>query len=136
MDDLGAYRTVTRNLEITEGLAEPAFTAEMTASAFRVLRVLPLLGRTLSEADERPGAPLVVVIGYDLWQSRFGGDSSVIGRMVRITGAPATVVGVMPKRFAFPRTQELWAPLRIYVSDYDGYAPRRLTSRRRSGSRL
>jgi predicted permease len=119
VDDLGAYRTVTRNLEITEGLAEPAFTAEMTASAFRVLRVLPLLGRTLVEADERPGAPLVAVIGYDLWQSRFGGDSSVIGRMVRITGAPATVVGVMPKRFAFPRTQELWSPLRIDVSGHD-----------------
>jgi putative ABC transport system permease protein len=117
--DLGAYRTVTRNLEATEGLAEPVFTAEMTASAFRVLRVPPLLGRTLVEADERPDAPLVAVLGYDLWQSRFGGDSAVIGRMVRITGAPATVVGIMPKRFAFPRTQELWAPLRIDVSAYD-----------------
>jgi putative ABC transport system permease protein len=119
VDDLGAYRTVTRNLMITEGLAEPVFTAEMTAAAFRVLRVPPLLGRTLVEADERADAPAVAVIGYDLWQSRFQGDSGVIGRTVRITGAPATIVGVMPDGFAFPRTQELWAPLRIDVSGYE-----------------
>ena len=119
VDDLFAYRTVTRNLVITEGLAEPVFTAEMTAAAFRVLRVPPLLGRTLVEADERADAPVVAVIGYDLWQNRFQGDSGVIGRTVRITGAQATIVGVMPDGFAFPRTQELWAPLRIDVSGYE-----------------
>ncbi|MGH7679840.1 MAG: ABC transporter permease [Gemmatimonadaceae bacterium] len=119
VDGLAAYRTVTRNLMITEGLAEPAFTAEMTAAAFRVLRVPPLLGRTLLETDERAAAPVVVVIGYDLWQSRFQGDSSVIGRTVRITGVPATIVGVMPDGFAFPRTQEVWAPLRIDVTGYE-----------------
>ena len=119
VDDLGAYRTVTRNLMITEGLAEPVFTAEMTAAGFRVLRVPPLLGRALVDADERADAPLVAVIGYDLWQSRFQGDSGVIGRTVRITGTQATIVGVMPDGFAFPRTQELWAPLRIDVTGYD-----------------
>lgn len=116
VEDLGAYRTVTRNLMITEGLAEPVFTAEMTAAGFRALRVPPLLGRTLVDADERADAPLVAVIGHDLWQSRFQGDSGVIGITVRITGTQATIVGVMPDGFAFPRTQELWAPLRIDVS--------------------
>jgi predicted permease len=119
VDDLGAYRTVTRNLMITEGLAEPVFTAEVTAAAFRVLRVPPMLGRALVDADERADAPVVVVIGYDLWQNRFQGDSGVIGRTVRITGVPATIVGVMPDGFAFPRTQELWAPLRIDVTGYE-----------------
>jgi predicted permease len=116
VDDLAAYSTVTRNLMITEGLAEPVFTAEVTASAFRVLRVPPVLGRTLVASDEQAGAPLVAVIGYDLWQSRFNGDSGVVGRTVRLTSAPATIVGVMPDGFAFPRTQELWVPLRIDVS--------------------
>jgi putative ABC transport system permease protein len=119
VDDLFAYRTVTRNLVITEGLAEPVFTAEVTAAAFRVLRVPPLLGRTLVEADERAGAPVVAVIGYGLWKNRFQGDSAVIGRTVRITGAQATIVGVMPEGFSFPRVQELWAPLRIDVSGYE-----------------
>jgi putative ABC transport system permease protein len=119
VQDLGAYRTVTRNLMITEGLAEPVFTAEVSAAAFRVLRVPPVLGRTLVESDEQADAPPVAVIGYDLWQSRFNGDSGVVGRTVRLTGAPSTIVGVMPHGFAFPRTQELWVPLRIDVSGYD-----------------
>ncbi len=113
VDNLAAYRTVTRNLMIAEGLAEPVFAAEVTGEAFRALRVPPLLGRVLVESDERVGAPVVAVIGHDLWQSRFQGDSSVIGRTVRITGVPATIVGVMPDGFAFPGTQELWAPLKI-----------------------
>ncbi len=119
VQDLSAYRTVTRNLIVTEGLAEPVFTAEMSAAAFRVLRVPPMLGRTLVESDEEAGAPLVAVIGHDLWQSRFRSDSGVIGRTVRLTGAPATIVGVMPDGFAFPRTQEMWVPLRIDVADTD-----------------
>jgi putative ABC transport system permease protein len=119
VQDLGAYRTVTRNLMITEGLAEPVFTAEVTAAAFRALRVPPMLGRPLLESDEQAGAPPVAVIGHDLWQSRFNGDYSVLGRTVRQTSAPATIVGVMPDGFAFPRTQEMWVPLRIDVSGYD-----------------
>ncbi len=119
VQDLGAYRTVTRNLMITQGLAEPVFTAEVSAAAFRVLRVPPVLGRTLVESDEQAGAPPVAVIGYDLWQNRFNGDSTVVGRTVRLTSAPATIIGVMPDGFAFPRTQEVWVPLRIDVSGYD-----------------
>lgn len=119
VQDLGAYRTVTRNLMITEELAEPVYTAEVTAAAFRVLRVAPVLGRTLVASDEQSGAPLVAVIGHDLWQGRFNGDSGVVGRTVHLTGAPAIIVGVMPDGFAFPRTQELWVPLRIDVSGHD-----------------
>jgi len=121
VDDLAAYRTVARNLMIAEGLAEPVFTAEVTASAFRALRVPPVLGRALVDMDERADAPPVAVIGYRLWQARFQGDSSVVGRTVRIAGVPATIVGVMPDGFAFPRSQELWVPLRIDVA---GHAPR------------
>jgi putative ABC transport system permease protein len=121
VQQLAAHRTVTRNLMITEGLAEPVSTAEMSAAAFRGLRVPPLLGRTLVESDEAPGAPPVAVIGHDLWQSRFEGDSAVIGRTVRLTGAPVTIVGVMPDGFAFPSAQELWVPLRV---DAAGSGPR------------
>jgi predicted permease len=119
VQDLAAYRTVTRNLMITEGQAEPVLSAEVSAAAFRALRVPPVLGRTLVESDEQAGAPLVAVIGHDLWKSRFNRDSGVVGRTVRLTGAHATIVGVMPDGFAFPRTQELWVPLRIDVSGYD-----------------
>lgn len=120
VQDLSAYRTVARNLMITEGLAEPVYAAEISAAAFRALRVPPVVGRTLIEADEQADAPLVAVIGYNLWQRRFNGDAEIVGRTVRLAGAPATVVGVMPAGFAFPRAQEFWVPLRI---DAAGYAP-------------
>jgi putative ABC transport system permease protein len=119
VEDLGAFRTLARNLMITEGQAEPVFAAEISAAAFRVVRVPPLLGRPLVDSDERAEAPLVAVIGYDLWQSRFQGDSGVIGRTVRITSVPATIVGVMPKGFTFPRTHEMWTPLKLDLAGFE-----------------
>lgn len=113
VEDLSAYRALSRNLEVIAGTAEPIATAEMTGAAFRVLRVNALLGRTLSESDARPGAPSVAVIGHDLWQSRFQGDPAVIGRVVEITGVPSTIVGVMPDGFGFPSAEELWVPLKF-----------------------
>ena len=121
VDDLGAYRTVSRNLMITDGLAEPVLTAEVSAAVFRVVRVPPLLGRTLVDADERPGAPRVAVIGHDLWQGRFRRDPGIIGRAIRIDGVPATIIGVMPDGFAFPGTHEVWTSLKI---DATGHEPR------------
>jgi putative ABC transport system permease protein len=64
--------------------------------------VPPLLGRPLVEADAAPGAENVVVIGYELWHSRFNADTSVIGRIVQISRVPAIVVGVMPESFCSP----------------------------------
>lgn len=121
IDDLGAFRTSPRNL-IADGKAgEPVPAAEMSASAFRLAGVPPLLGRVLVEDDERPGAPAVVVIGHDIWESHFGRDPDVIGRTVRLGSEPTTVVGVMPERFAFPVSHSLWVPFRLNGLDY---APR------------
>ncbi|MBR9991036.1 MAG: ABC transporter permease, partial [Gemmatimonadetes bacterium] len=86
--------------------------AEMTASAFRVARVQPLIGRYLLPEDEHEAAPRVVVIGYQLWQSRFEGDPAVVGRTVLVGGVAHDVVGVMPPGFAMPRQEELWTALR------------------------
>ena len=111
--DLGAFRTVRRNLVSEAGQGEPIAVAEMTASGFRVARTPPLLGRTLLDADERRGAPPVIVIGHDAWTSRFGGDAAVIGRVVRLGRDAHTVVGVMPPGFGFPISHSWWVPLRV-----------------------
>ena len=113
IDDLGATRRVRRNLITDDGVGEPVEIAEISASAFRVTRVPPLLGRTLVDADEAPGAPPVVVIGEDLWKSRFAGDPNVIGRVVRIGRTPSTIVGVMPSSYRFPVSHQFWVPLRV-----------------------
>jgi predicted permease len=118
IDDLGAFRTTRHNLSAPGVPAAPVEVAEMSASGFRVARVPPLLGRTLVPDDERPDAPPVVVIGYDLWRTRFGGDAAVVGRTVRLGSGQATVVGVMPQGFAFPVAHTLWRPLRLNALDY------------------
>lgn len=83
IEHLAAYRTVDRNLESPIVGSGPAEVAEMTASAFRVARVPPLLGRPLLDSDEVEGAPPVVVIGYREWHRRFGADPAVVGHEVR-----------------------------------------------------
>jgi putative ABC transport system permease protein len=111
--DIGAFRDATRNLVNAGADARSVQVAEVTASAFRIAPAPPLLGRTLSAADEQPGAPPVVVLGYDVWQSGFGGDAGVLGRSVQLGDEYATVVGVMPEGYAFPIAHEVWTPLRL-----------------------
>jgi putative ABC transport system permease protein len=118
IDHLGAYRLVERNVITRDGDSRPTEVAEISASAFRVAPLRPLIGRALKDADERAGAAAVAVIGHDLWQSRFAGDPNVVGRVVQIGRTPTTVVGVMPEGFGFPVAQSLWTPLRVSPLDY------------------
>ena len=111
--DLGAFRNAVRAVGANDGRAEPGRGAEMNASGFRIARVRPLLGRYLLDDDERPGAPLVVVLGHEIWSGRFGSDSTIVGKTVKIGGVPHIVVGVMPEGFAFPINYNMWLPLRL-----------------------
>lgn len=116
--DVAAFQEVQRNLVLPGGVAEPVTVARMTASGFRVARVPPAIGRPLLEEDEREGARPVVVIGHDVWQTRFGGDPDVLGADMRLGGAVHEVVGVMPEGFAFPMNHDIWTPLRADPSAY------------------
>src|ERR1044071_7233131 len=78
-----------------------------SASFFDVMGVAPMLGRTYTDEEDRPGANKVVVISYALWQSRFGGDREVCGRTMQLDGSNYTIIGVMPQGFQFPRTTDL-----------------------------
>jgi predicted permease len=118
VDEISAFRTVSRNLIIPGGTAEPIRIAQITASGFRLARVAPLAGRAIADADESAGAPPVVVIGYDVWRSRFGGDAGVIGRGIRIGNIVHTVVGVMPDGFRFPVDHQYWTPLATDASPF------------------
>jgi predicted permease len=111
--ELGAARVSERNVLTGEGRVESLRVAEITASAFPLTRVPPLLGRPLQPTDDMPGAEPVVVLGYDVWQRQFLHDPAIIGRVVTVGRTARTVVGVMPPRFGFPRNQELWVPLPV-----------------------
>ncbi|HEX8360045.1 MAG TPA: ABC transporter permease [Longimicrobium sp.] len=118
--DLGAWENVTRNLAGRDGEFRPVQVAAMTASGFDVAGTRPLLGRPLVPADERAGAPPVVVLGHDVWRARFAGDSAMVGQAVQLGDTYATVVGVMPDGFSFPVAHDAWTPLR---TDALGLAP-------------
>jgi predicted permease len=116
IEDLGAYRSDTQNLIIGNAVPAPIQMAEITAAAFGVARVPPLLGRALLDSDEVPGAPSVVVLGYDAWQSSLGGRQDVVGLVVKLGNTPATVIGVMPDGFGYPVRHDAWTPLSLRAS--------------------
>jgi predicted permease len=118
LQDVGIFRPAVRNITTPERHVEVTRGVEMSAAGFRLARVSPLLGRYLVDDDERPGAPPVLVIGYNVWRARFGGDRSIVGRTVKFGAERHTIVGVMPEGFTFPLNFDLWVPPRINASDY------------------
>ena len=94
--DVSAMRIAQPTLATPDGAAGPISVAEMTASAFRLARVQPLLGRPLLDEDERNGTN-AAVIGFDQWQEGFSSDPAVLGRRLRLDDVEYTVVGVMPE---------------------------------------
>jgi putative ABC transport system permease protein len=110
---IAAWRTTASTLT---GVGDAARLNVQIVSAefFPLLGVRPLLGRMVSEEDDRPNAPRVVVLSHQLWQGRFGGDPNVVGRSIQLNDRPAEIVGVMPAdfRFIYP-DNDLWAPLQL-----------------------
>lgn len=98
---------------IGDDLPERATGARVSAGFFPLTGRTPLLGRVFLGEEMRPGADRVVVLSHGLWQRRFGADSGIVGRSVRINGAAWQVVGVMPDDFVFPAGVQLWAPLAL-----------------------
>jgi putative ABC transport system permease protein len=97
------------------GNGEPKniFAEQVTPNFFGTLGVKPALGRDFLEDEMQPDGPPVAILTNALWQSEFGGDANVIGRMIRLDGKPATIVGVLPRDFEFApaNSAPLWVPI-------------------------
>jgi putative ABC transport system permease protein len=87
--------------------------AMVSADVFKVLGVPALLGRTFTAEEERPNGPRAVILGYSVWQQRFGGDRTILARSLTLGGEQFPVVGVMPRDFTFPHDVALWIPLKL-----------------------
>jgi putative ABC transport system permease protein len=109
--DTAAYRI--KDTTIT-GAGEPELLRGCFVSAdfFSAVQTNPLKGRALLLDDNQPGRDRAAVIGYGIWQRRFGGDPSVLGATITLDGRTVTVVGIMPPDFDFPFATELWIPWR------------------------
>jgi putative ABC transport system permease protein len=101
------------------GEAQPvrATASYVTGGLLQSLGVPPIIGRTITPADDDPKAPAVVDISYGIWQRVFGGSRDIIGKEILFNGQKANVIGVMPKGFAFPPGEidppEVWTALQI-----------------------
>lgn len=112
-ESLEAYTAFTMTVTGAHGFPEQVRGARITPGTLRALRTTPLLGRDLTDADAVPGAPAVILIGHQLWQSQFQLRPDAIGQTVRVNGVPTEVIGVMGPRFGFPNSQHAWMPLTI-----------------------
>jgi predicted permease len=131
---MAAFRASSYNVASEDGHAASVPGAEVSPAAFAILRAAPHLGRVLTESDAELGAPPVVVLGHDIWHSRFGADPLVVGRAIRIGRETRTVVGVMPAGFRFPANEQLWLPLSPRLSrPVDGIVPLRIIARLAEG---
>jgi putative ABC transport system permease protein len=111
---VAAYWSPGVSISGAGGEPEKVLAATCSSELFGVLGVKPGAGRAFVAEDDVPGAPRVVILGHGLWKRRFGGDAAAIGRELRLDGAPALIVGVMPPGFQFPTAgTELWTPLRL-----------------------
>jgi putative ABC transport system permease protein len=87
--------------------------ATVTINFFQVFGTPALLGRTFLAGEDTPDDNRVTVLSYGLWQRQFGGDSTILGRVIKLNDHPSTVVGVMPRDFMGAERADLWVPLRL-----------------------
>ncbi len=108
---LAAYGTAPVAVSDAERAPERAVAAYVSANLFALLRERPLLGRDFQIEDDRPGAPAVAILNGHLWRARYAADPSIVGRTIRVDGAPVAVIGVMPDRVRMPNDADVWLPL-------------------------
>jgi putative ABC transport system permease protein len=125
-DALGAFVDAEVSLDGPDG-SEKVIAYRATAGLLDQTHVSPLMGRTFTEAEDRTGSTDVVVLSHGLWQRRFGSDPAIVGRVIRMTGIPHTVIGVMPRGFLLPpifsarlvgtdmliKEADLWTPIKL-----------------------
>lgn len=110
---MGLYEELTANVS-PGGIALPRRYdgALLSFEAQQLVGVQPILGRGFVDADDMPGAPAVLMLGERVWREDFGADPATVGRVLRLNGEDATVVGVLPEGFRFPFVAEVWVARR------------------------
>jgi len=116
-DGIGAADEQTMNVSEEGRPAERVEGAFVSANGFALIGARPALGRDFRVEDDRVGATPVVMLGNDVWQSRYAADPAVVGRTIRVNGVPSVVIGVMADGFGFPGTAGIWQPLALLSAE-------------------
>jgi len=114
------YRFCSKNLLGREGMPERVTGLMVSADFPRVLGVEPQLGRSFLPEDDRPGADRTVIISHELWQSRFGGDPSLLGATLDLDGLAYAVIGILPpglgeEEIDGHRLGDIWLPVGLFM---------------------
>ncbi len=116
-DRLGASRLSDVSIAPLAGAPgepERVLGAGVTAGWLPTLGIAPVRGRTITAADDRPGAPGVVIISDAIWHRKFGGDPATVGSHVIVNGTSSEIVGIMPPSFRYPSASvQVWYPLQF-----------------------
>ncbi len=111
-DSFGAFSYLSTNL-VGEGEPERMAGSVVTWEVMPLIGIKPIIGRWFTEEEDRRGVQGTVILSYPLWQARFGGSASAIGKKILLDGEPCTVIGVMPAGYSFPRREtDLWMAMR------------------------
>src|SRR5262249_26693433 len=108
---MAAYSTVAVDLSDDFGSPERVAGARLSSNTFSLLGQKPLVGRDFNANEDSASAQPVALIGYGLWQTRYGGKSDVLGKSVKANQKFYTIVGVMPQGMKFPNNEDFWIPL-------------------------
>jgi putative ABC transport system permease protein len=106
---LAGWTNLSMTISDDRGLPEQGRASYLTANAFSVVGQPLLLGRDFGPQDEKRGTDRAVIIGYRIWRNRYAGDPGIVGKLTRVNGEPAVIVGVMPEGMMFPQNTEIWA---------------------------
>lgn len=109
---MGAYNFDTQNVTDKSGIPGRSNIAAITANTFSSIGQKPAIGRDFTAEDEAPGANPVCILGYRMWEDRYGKDQAILGKTIRINSVPTTIVGVMQNGLRFPIDTDLWTALR------------------------
>ncbi len=122
-----AYRSGTGTLKLTEAAHNVSVT-RVTGNFFPLLGLSAQRGRLFEAADLAPGAAPVAVLSHDFWQSRFGGDPSVLGTVQRLDDDAVTIIGILPAAFKFIDSAQIWRPLVLHeaAAAGEGGGPHRI----------
>jgi predicted permease len=110
-DSLAAFEVEGASLSDGEGFPEHYRALLVSANGFTAIGQKPAIGRDFLPADDAPGAAAVAIVSYRVWDTRYGRSPSVIGKTVRINGAPTVIIGVMAPEMRFPGDMDVWRPL-------------------------
>ncbi|MFT4197565.1 MAG: ADOP family duplicated permease, partial [Pseudoxanthomonas sp.] len=133
----GMAQAYLRNSNISRGdVAEVVPSLSTDRGFLQTLGVQPLLGRNFNQDEDRPNGPQAAILGYELWQQRFGGDRNIVGQTLQVEGKAVPIVGVLPRTFEWPDRFDLLLPLQLDPASTSTNANEYIVGRLKAGATL